>query len=86
MSRALNYLGLAKKAGMLEIGEENTGAAIRWGKARFVLLASDASDNAKRRLDGFLYEKDIPMLRVPFTKEDLLDLNKKLNRIRQPRK
>ena len=71
MSRALNYLGLAKKAGMLEIGEENTGAAIRWGKARFVLLASDASDNAKRRLDGFLYEKDIPMLRVPFTKEEI---------------
>ena len=69
MSKALNYLGLAKKAGMLEIGEENTGAAIRWGKARFVLLASDASDNAKRRLNGFLYEKDIPMLRVPFTKE-----------------
>ena len=71
MTKALKYLGLAKKAGMLEIGEENTGAAIRWGKARFVLLASDASDNARRRLSGFLYEKDIPMLRVPFTKEEI---------------
>lgn len=71
MTKALKYLGLAKKAGMLEIGEENTGTAIRWGKARFVLLASDASDNARRRLTGFLYEKDIPMLRVPLTKEEI---------------
>ena len=71
MSRALSYLGLAKKAGLLEIGEENTGAAIRWGKARFVILAADASDNARRRLEGFLYGKNIPMLRVSFTKDEI---------------
>ena len=61
MNKALNYLGLAKKAGLLEIGEENTGAAIRGGKARLVLLASDASDNAGRRAEGFLHGKKTPM-------------------------
>jgi len=71
VSKALSYLGLARKAGLLEIGEENTGAAIRWGKARFVILAADASDNARRRLEGFLYGKNIPMLRVSFKKDEI---------------
>lgn len=71
MNKALNYLGLAKKAGLLEIGEENTGAAIRGGKARLVLLASDASDNAGRRAEGFLHGKKTPMIRAPFTKEEI---------------
>ena len=33
-----------RRAGRLEIGEENTGAAVRRGSAKAVFLASDASD------------------------------------------
>ena len=73
MNKALSYLGLAKKAGLLEIGEENTGAAIRGGKARLVLLARDASDNARRRAEGFLHGKKTPLITVPFTKEEISD-------------
>jgi len=71
MSRALNYLALARKAGLIELGEENTGAAIRGGKARLALLANDASDNARRRAEGFLHGRDVSFLRVPFSKEEI---------------
>ena len=71
MSRALGYLSIAKKAGMLETGEENSGTEIRAGKAKLLVLASDASDNALRRATGFVNETNVPLLRVPFSKEDI---------------
>lgn len=45
----LHLLGLARKAGRLEIGEEPVGAACRARQARLVLLASDAAPNTCRR-------------------------------------
>ncbi len=39
----LHLLGLAKKAGRLEIGEEPVGAAARAHQARVLLLAADAA-------------------------------------------
>ena len=65
MSKALRYLGIARKAGFLELGEENTGAAVRGSKAKVVFLAADASDNARRRAEGFVYGKNIPLLTLP---------------------
>ncbi|MGE4353624.1 MAG: L7Ae/L30e/S12e/Gadd45 family ribosomal protein [Oscillospiraceae bacterium] len=71
MNKTLNYMGLAKKAGLFETGEENAGAAVRAGKARLVILASDASDNARRRAEGFVAGKKVPLVTVPFTKDDI---------------
>lgn len=45
----LHLLGLAKKAGRLEIGEEPVGAAARAHQARVLLLAADAAPNTVRR-------------------------------------
>ena len=42
-------LGLARKAGRLEIGEEPVGAACRARQAKLVLLACDAASNTFRR-------------------------------------
>ena len=41
----LHMLGLARKAGRLEIGEEPVGAACRARQAKLVLLACDAASN-----------------------------------------
>lgn len=71
MSNALNYIGLAKKAGAIEIGETNTGAAIRAGKGRILILASDASDNARRRAEGFVGGTQTPLAVIPYSKADL---------------
>ena len=45
----LHLLGLARKAGRLEIGEEPVGAACRARQARLVLLASDITAQAEIR-------------------------------------
>ena len=49
----LRFLGLMRRAGKLSVGEEGTGQAARAGKAKLILLASDASDNARDRAEGF---------------------------------
>ena len=67
----LHLLGLAKKAGRLEIGEEPVGAVCRAGQARLVLLASDAAPNTRRRASHFSQAGKVPCLEAPFTKEEL---------------
>ena len=49
MDNILHLLGLAKRAGRLEIGEEPAGAACRAHKGRVLLLAADAPGNTERR-------------------------------------
>lgn len=50
MDRLKGMLGLAAKAGALNIGTNNTLAAIKAGKAIMVLLAADASDNTSKQI------------------------------------
>ena len=45
----LHLLGLAKKAGRLEVGEEPVGAASRARQARRIHRASDAAPHTPRR-------------------------------------
>lgn len=70
-SKARNYLAIAMKAGALEVGEEHSGAAVRHGKAKVLLVASDASGNACRRAEGFVYGVNVPIVKLPFSKEDI---------------
>ena len=67
---SLHLLGLMRRANAIAVGEVNTGAAARGGKARLLLLASDASDNAARRAEGFSAGRDLPLAALPFTKEE----------------
>lgn len=72
MSRELlNLLGLAKKAGKLEIGEEPVGACARAGQAKLILVAEDAADNTARRASHFAEAGRVKWLKTPFTKADL---------------
>ena len=47
--QVLSLLGLAKKAGRVEVGEEPVGAAARAKKARVILVAQDAGPSSQRR-------------------------------------
>ena len=69
--KALNLLGLMRKANAVQIGETDAGAAARAGSAKLLILASDASDNAKSRAKGFVYGKGIPLITVPLLKEEI---------------
>ena len=69
--KALSLLGLMRRARAIEPGEMSTGAAIKAGKAKLLLLAADASDNARRRLESLAYGRRALTLPLPFTKEEL---------------
>jgi len=71
MDRALNYLSLARKAGLAELGEEPVGAITRAGKGYLVIVASDASDHTWRRAKSFVAGTDQQCIRVSFTKDEL---------------
>ncbi len=71
MDKALNYMSLARKAGLIELGEEPAGAAARSGHARLILVASDASDHTWRRGKSFVAGTDQQCIKVPFTKDQL---------------
>ena len=69
--RALNYLGLVRRGGNCVMGEEPVGIACRGSHARLLLLAQDAADHTFRRARSYTQNGKPPMIRVPFTKEEL---------------
>lgn len=71
MTKALNYLSLARKGGMAELGEEPVGAIARAGKAYVILVAGDASDHTWRRAKSFAAGTDQQCIRLGCTKEEM---------------
>lgn len=71
MDKALNYLALARKGRLAELGEEPVGAITRTGKGYLVLVASDASDHTWRRAKSFVAGTEQQCIRVKFTKDEL---------------
>ena len=71
MDKALNYLSLARKGGLIELGEEPVGACARDQHAKLVIVASDASDHTWRRAKSFVAGTTQALVRVEFTKDQL---------------
>ena len=71
MANALNYLALAKKGRLAELGEEPVGAIARTGKAYVILVAGDASDHTWRRAKSYAAGTDQQCIRLDFTKEEM---------------
>ena len=71
MDKALNYLALARKAGLAELGEEPVGGAARAGKAYAIVVASDAGDHTWRRAKAFAAGTDQQTIRLPYTKDEM---------------
>jgi ribosomal protein L7Ae-like RNA K-turn-binding protein len=67
----LSTLGLARRGGMLAVGEEPVEAAARAKDARLILLAADAAENTVRRARHFSEAGACLWLRVPFRKDEL---------------
>ena len=66
----LGLLGLAQKAGKLELGDEPVSIAAREHKARLILMAADAGEAILRKGAG-LATDNCPALTVPFSKGEL---------------
>ena len=71
MDNILRLVGLAKRGGNLEAGEEPVGAAARARDARVILVASDAAENTYRRVRHFADAGQCIWLSVPYTKDEM---------------
>lgn len=70
-ANALGLLGLARRAGKLEVGEAPVGAACRSRKARLVLLAADAAQNTADKARRLAAISNARCMRLPVSKEEL---------------
>jgi len=71
VNNVLSLIGLAKKAGRVEAGEEPVGAAARARDARLILLAEDAADNTVRRASHFAEAGACLLTKIPADKDAL---------------
>lgn len=71
MDSVLSLLGLAKKAGRIELGEEAVGATARAHGARLILLAKDAATNTVRRAQRYAEEGACLIAEIPADKNAL---------------
>ena len=69
----LRFLGLVRKAGKLSCGEAKSIQARKLGKAYMILLAEDASRNASDRAASLSDERNCPLMKLPYTKDQLAD-------------
>ena len=69
MDKFLTLLGLARRAGKVDLGETPVYEALATGRCRGIFLAQDAAGNTKDRLEH--RRGDVPLWPVPFTKEEL---------------
>ncbi len=72
-NRSLGLLSISRKGGNIVYGEETVGAQARAGRARLVILASDAGAHTIRRAKSFVAGTAQPVLTVDFTRDELGD-------------
>lgn len=66
-------LGLCRRAGKLILGTPAVTEGVIKGKARLVLIASDASDNTAERLTALCENRRVEARKIPLTKAELSD-------------
>ena len=70
MSTWLSFLGMARKAGAVVIGEEAAAQAVLDHKARLILVAADAGDTTAQRVMRLESDKT-PVLTLPEGKAEV---------------
>lgn len=67
--RLLNFLGLCRRAGKMKIGCDTVIESVELGNARLILMASDISENTKKKVTAALNSTDCETLN--YTKDEL---------------
>ncbi|GIP52279.1 MULTISPECIES: L7Ae/L30e/S12e/Gadd45 family ribosomal protein [Paenibacillus] len=70
MSKALNHLGLATRAGKLVTGDELVLKMIRSSEAKLVIVAGDASPNTQKKFRDKCATYEVPLM-IGFDRERL---------------
>ena len=74
MDKALNFLGLCKKAGKLLTGEDGVSGAARSGEAALIMTASDTASNTKKKALNLSEWNETPHVQLPWDKDTLGEL------------
>ncbi len=67
----LGLLGIARRGGMVEIGDESVRVALLTKRGRVVLIASDASERSKNMFSAIAEDSSVPHIEVAETMADL---------------
>lgn len=59
--KVLSYIGLAMKSGNIASGEFSTEQAVKGGKAKVVIVATDASNNTKKMFSNMCTYYKVPI-------------------------
>lgn len=70
IDKVLGLIGLAKRAGKISCGESACKDAVRFGKSKLIVIASDASANTKKNIEDSCKYYGVYCLRA-YTKEEL---------------
>lgn len=62
MNKVLSYIGLAMKAGKVVAGEYSVVANLKEGKVLLCIVATDASDNTKKKFRNMCAYRNIPLI------------------------
>ena len=71
VDKALGLLGLARKAGKLQTGEETVSVMLAEKHARLTVLANDAGEVVTRKIRGLAEGSRQRILRIPYDKLSL---------------
>ena len=74
MDKALNFLGICKKAGKLLTGEDGVSGAARNGEAALIMTASDTASNTTKKALNLSEWGHVPHVRLPWDKDTLGEL------------
>jgi len=74
MDKALNFLGMCKKAGKLLTGEDGVSGAARNGEAALIMTASDTASNTTKKALNLSEWGRAPPVRLPWDKDTLGEL------------
>ena len=70
-SNILSFASIARKAGRLELGCDNIVSAAGTRRVKLVLASSDISENTMSEIGQICGRKDIPVVRVDFSKGEM---------------
>ena len=69
--KALGLLGLMRRAGAVQIGEDKALDAIQTGKVKLLLLSADVSDRARRRAEAMTNGRRFQLVETHYLREAL---------------
>lgn len=67
----ISTFGLMRRAGALEPGQDKALAAVKNGRAKLLVLPSDASDRARRNAEFAVENRRTKAVTVPWTNREL---------------